>query len=316
MPRARNAFATRKRRKKVLKKAKGYFGNKSRLFRYAKDAVDRAEAYAYVHRRKRKTEFRQLWIVRINAACRNEGMRYGEFMNGLNKAGIELNRKVLSELAIHEPDSFKELVAKAKAPARPKGPLFLGVENDLQAIVAQTETILESVSSRSDWEQAKASISGPNGALTQIAKNIGSLAKEDRPTFGQALNQAKNVSRHSSKTSLQSIEEQADLQALGEKVDPTLPPVPDSNGGTHPLTNVRRKIVSIFGKIGFTVAEATEVETEWFCFDALNTPDDHPARDAQDTLYFPEDSKWKMSPAKRRKSIFFVPTPLRYKSEL
>jgi large subunit ribosomal protein L20 len=115
MPRARNVPATRKRRKKVLKKAKGYFGNKSRLFRYAKDAVDRAEAYAYVHRRKRKTEFRQLWIVRINAACRNDGMRYGEFMNGLNKAGIELNRKVLSELAIHEPDSFKELVAKAKA---------------------------------------------------------------------------------------------------------------------------------------------------------------------------------------------------------
>ena len=115
MPRARNVPATRKRRKKVLKKAKGYFGNKSRLFRYAKDAVDRAEAYAYVHRRKRKTEFRQLWIVRINAACRNQGMRYGEFMNGLNKAGIELNRKVLSELAIHEPDSFKELVAKAKA---------------------------------------------------------------------------------------------------------------------------------------------------------------------------------------------------------
>ena len=114
MPRARNVPATRKRRKKVLKKAKGYFGNKSRLFRYAKDAVDRAEAYAYVHRRKRKTEFRQLWIVRINAACRLEGIRYGEFMHGLNKAGIELNRKVISELAIHEPDSFKELVEKAK----------------------------------------------------------------------------------------------------------------------------------------------------------------------------------------------------------
>ena len=73
------------------------------------------EAWAYAHRRKRKSEFRQLWIVRINAACRNEGTRYGEFMHGLTKAGIELNRKVISELAIHEPDSFKELVAKAKA---------------------------------------------------------------------------------------------------------------------------------------------------------------------------------------------------------
>ena len=115
MPRARNVPATRKRRKKVLKKAKGYFGNKSRLFRYAKDAVDRGEAYAYSHRRKRKTEFRQLWIVRINAACRAEGIRYGEFIHGLTKANIELNRKVMSEIAIHEPESFKELVAKSKA---------------------------------------------------------------------------------------------------------------------------------------------------------------------------------------------------------
>ena len=115
MPRARNVAATRKRRKKVLKKAKGYFGNKSRLFRYAKDAVDRGEAYAYSNRRKRKTEFRQLWIVRINAACRAEGIRYGEFIHGLVKANIDLNLKVMSELAIHEPESFKELVAKAKA---------------------------------------------------------------------------------------------------------------------------------------------------------------------------------------------------------
>ena len=114
MPRARNAPATRKRRKKVLKKAKGYFGNKSRLFRYAKDAVERAEKFAYRDRRKKKSEFRKLWIVRINAACRAEGMRYGQFINGLNKAGIQLNRKVLSELAIHEPDAFKELVGKAK----------------------------------------------------------------------------------------------------------------------------------------------------------------------------------------------------------
>ena len=115
MPRVRNAAATKKRRMKVLKKAKGYFGNKSRLFRYAKDAVQRAEAYAYRDRRKKKTEFRQLWIVRINAACRAEGLRYGQFINGLTKLGILLNRKVLSELAIHNPDAFKELVEKAKA---------------------------------------------------------------------------------------------------------------------------------------------------------------------------------------------------------
>ena len=114
MTRVRNGVATKKRRKKVLKKAKGYFGNKSRLFRYAKDAVQRAEAYAYRDRRKKKTEFRQLWIVRINAACRPQGLRYSEFINGLNKADVKLDRKALSELAIHEPAAFKELVDKAK----------------------------------------------------------------------------------------------------------------------------------------------------------------------------------------------------------
>jgi len=166
------------------------------------------------------------------------------------------------------------------------------VENDLQAIVAQAETILKTVSSRADWEQAKATILGPNGSLTRAAKGIGQLTKEERPAFGQALNQAKKKVEGFFKTSNESIEAQADLASLGEKADPSLPSVPSHLGGTHPLTNVRRRVVSIFRKIGFTVAEATEVETEWFCFDALNTPDDHPARDEQDTLFFPPNSTW------------------------
>ena len=115
MPRATNAPATSARRKKVLKKARGYFGNASRLFRYAKHAVDRAEQYAYRDRRKKKSEFRQLWIVRINAACREEGINYSRFMNGLKKLGIEMNRKSLSELAVNEPDAFKALIEKVTA---------------------------------------------------------------------------------------------------------------------------------------------------------------------------------------------------------
>jgi len=115
MPRATNAPATKARRKKVLKKARGYFGNASRLFRYAKHAVDRAEQYAYRDRRKKKSEFRQLWIVRINAACREEGINYSRFINGLKTLGIEMNRKSLSELAVNEPDAFKSLVEKVKA---------------------------------------------------------------------------------------------------------------------------------------------------------------------------------------------------------
>ncbi len=115
MPRATNAPATLQRRKKVLKKAKGYFGNKSRLFRFAKDAVDHAEVYAYRDRRKKKTNFRQLWIVRINAACRPLGISYSRLIAGLNKAEIKLDRKQLSELAIHEPEAFKAVVEKAKS---------------------------------------------------------------------------------------------------------------------------------------------------------------------------------------------------------
>ena len=166
------------------------------------------------------------------------------------------------------------------------------MENDLQAIVSEAENNLRSVSNRAEWEQVKASILGPNGSLTQAAKGIGKLPKEEKPAFGQALNQAKKKIEALFGTLLSELEEKADLQSLGEKVDPTLPSPSGLLGRTHPLTNTRRKIVSIFRKIGFTVAEATEVETEWFCFDALNTPEDHPARDAQDTLFFPEDSQW------------------------
>lgn len=114
MPRATNGPATKARRKRVLQKTKGYFGNKSRLYRYAKDAVVRSEAYAFRDRRKKKGEFRQLWIVRVNAACRAQGMSYSRFMNGLKKAGIELDRKALSEMAIHDESAFASLVTKAK----------------------------------------------------------------------------------------------------------------------------------------------------------------------------------------------------------
>lgn len=115
MPRVQNAVVTKKRRKRMLKKAKGYFGNKSRLFRYAKDAVWRAGKFAYRDRRKKKTEFRQLWIIRINAACRPFGLSYSRFMEGIKAAEIELNRKAISELAIHDEVGFKTLVEKAKA---------------------------------------------------------------------------------------------------------------------------------------------------------------------------------------------------------
>lgn len=114
MARSTNGPASRKRRKKVLKYAKGYFGSKSKLFRYAKEAVQHAWQYAYRDRRKKKSQFRGLWIVRVNAACRNAGISYSRFIEGLKAANITLDRKVLSDLAIHDEVAFNALVKQAQ----------------------------------------------------------------------------------------------------------------------------------------------------------------------------------------------------------
>lgn len=115
MPRVTNAVATKKRRNRVLKTTRGYFGNKSRLFRYAKDAMWRAGKFAYRDRKRKKTEFRQLWIVRINAACRANGIAYSRFINGLKQLGVEMDRRSLSELAINDISTFVKLVEKVKS---------------------------------------------------------------------------------------------------------------------------------------------------------------------------------------------------------
>ena len=114
MARIKGAMMTRKRRKKTLKLAKGYFGSKSKHFRMAKQAVMKSGNYAFVGRKQKKRQFRNLWITRINNAVRAQGMNYSTFMNGLKKAGVELNRKMLSEMAIHDPASFNALVETAK----------------------------------------------------------------------------------------------------------------------------------------------------------------------------------------------------------
>ena len=114
MARATNSPASRKRHKKVLKYAKGYFGNKSKLFRYAKEAVQHAWQYAYAARKKKKGDRRGLWIVRLNAACRNAGITYSRFIEGLKAANILLDRKILSDIAIRDEVAFNGLVKQAQ----------------------------------------------------------------------------------------------------------------------------------------------------------------------------------------------------------
>ena len=115
MARVKGAMMTRKRRKKTLKLAKGYFGAKSKLFKMAKQQVMKSGNYAFIGRKQKKRNFRSLWITRISAACRMNGINYSTFMNGLKKAGVELNRKMLSEIAINDAAAFTALVEKAKA---------------------------------------------------------------------------------------------------------------------------------------------------------------------------------------------------------
>ncbi len=114
MPRSVNAVASRQRRKKILKAARGYFGARSKVYTVAKNAVEKAMQYAYRHRKIKKRVFRSLWIARINAGARQNGMTYSTLINALNKAGIELNRKVLADLAMNNPASFKSIVDSVK----------------------------------------------------------------------------------------------------------------------------------------------------------------------------------------------------------
>ena len=113
MARVKGALATRKRRKKTLKLAKGYVGAKSKLFKTAKEAVMKSGNYAYIGRRQKKRDFRRLWITRISAACKLNGINYSSFMNGLNKAGITINRKMLADLAVNDAAGFTTLVKAA-----------------------------------------------------------------------------------------------------------------------------------------------------------------------------------------------------------
>ena len=115
MARVKGAVNTRKKHKKVLKLAKGYFGGKSKLYKTASQAVMKSLKYAYIGRKQKKRNFRRLWIARISAAAKMNGMNYSTFMNGLKKANIDINRKMLSEIAIADPKAFTALVEKAKS---------------------------------------------------------------------------------------------------------------------------------------------------------------------------------------------------------
>lgn len=166
------------------------------------------------------------------------------------------------------------------------------MESHLSTLLAKAAAELPGVRTRPEFEAAKARYLGPNGELTALMKQMGSVPKEERPAAGRLINEAKARLQGDLDAALRRIEDAEIAAQLGPVPDPTLP-APDAGPGTfHPLTQVREEMCRILRKLGFAVADGPEVETEFFCFDALNTPPGHPARDAQDTFYFPDSSRF------------------------
>ena len=163
------------------------------------------------------------------------------------------------------------------------------MQKELTAIVDDVRKNTPAIQTRAEFETYKATISGPNGSLTGIMKQMGKIPKEGKPAMGKLINEAKTAVNAAFEEVLQRLEAAELAARLGPTIDPTLPSLDLNRGTFHPISQVRNEIVSLFRRLGFSVAEATEIETEYYCFDALNIPSDHPARDMQDSYYLPDE---------------------------
>lgn len=166
------------------------------------------------------------------------------------------------------------------------------MEETLQSILEKAAGEVEAVETQAEFEAFKARYVGPSGALTAAMKGIGQLPPDQRPIIGRQVNVVKKGLEEIFEKTLSAISEREMLARLGPPVDVTLPSPDGGHGIPHPLMQVRDEVCRIFRQVGFTVAEGPEVESEYYCFDALNTPADHPARDLQDTYYFPNSARF------------------------
>jgi len=166
------------------------------------------------------------------------------------------------------------------------------MQEQLTALLAQARTEFAALRTRPEFEAAKARLVGPNGTFTALLKQMGTVPKDQRPALGRLFNEAKAQLQALFEVALRALEDAEIAAQLGPPVDASLPS-PDGGPGTgHPLTQVREEMCRILHRVGFVVADASEVETEFYCFDALNTPVDHPAREATDTFYFPDAARF------------------------
>ncbi|MDR1457545.1 MAG: phenylalanine--tRNA ligase subunit alpha [Puniceicoccales bacterium] len=158
--------------------------------------------------------------------------------------------------------------------------------SQIDKIFEEARLTISGVSSRVDFDNARSKILGPNGTFRELMKLLSGLPKEERPSMGQAINACKDRVEEIFKNRLAEIESLETTASLGQPIDPTLMPISNEEIFCHPLTKIRNRTVEIFSNLGFSPVEGSEIETEWFCFDALNTPESHPSRDDRDTFYF------------------------------
>ena len=294
MARVKRGVTAHQRHKRLLEAAEGRRGTRSRLVKPAREALLHAMAYAYVGRKQRKRQMRALWIVRLNAAARQNGLTYGRLVNGLKTAGVALDRKVLADIAVRDAATFARIaeVAQPSLTAVPGAPISWTWTDDLRdALSALRWPALAAIAGAdrrpSPGRGARSAMLGRKGELKTLLGGIGALPAEDRPRVGALGNRGSRGAGGRPRTpaalELDAAALEARLARESRRRHAARPPA--RRGSLHPLIETNREIARIFGQFGFVVFEGPEVETDELNFQALNIPPDHPARDLWDTLY-------------------------------
>ena len=303
MPRVKRGVTARARHKKVLEQAKGFRGRRGNVFRIAKEAVMKAGQYQYRDRRQKKREFRALWIARINAAVRELGMTYSAFINGLNKASIDIDRKVLADLAVHDKAAFSEdrgagqslsglIELRAETREATRLPFFLDCRherNDVRPIHSRRHRPCRVRGVRRPRRARER-----EGALPRQVRRAHGTAEGPGQAVGRRAprRRRRDQRRKAGSSRTRSASRRAALadaklapKLAADALDVSLPGRGRGMGTLHPLTRVQERIETLFHSLGFTVADGPEIEDDFHNFTALNTPENHPARSMQDTFY-------------------------------
>ena len=301
MPRVKRAVHSQKKRRKVFKTAKGFRGGHGNLLRSAKEAIARALRYAYRDRRTKKREFRALWITRVNAAARENGLSYSQLMFASKRpASRSTARSWRTSPSTTPPASGPRRKSQGRAglKRRHRGERWQAPPTRSGGFGRKGSRPLPRPRNESDLLEAKGRFFGKKGAISEILKGIGSLSVEERKVVGSEANRARTELETVFDERLASIREQERAAREGmDRLDVTLPGRGSVPGHRHPIAQTMADIISVFRRLGFSVQGGPDVEKDYYNFEALNFPPEHPARDMQDTFYVESEAgSWFFAP--------------------